>query len=298
MFVAVVALFSAAMVGNAQVKQYSNDLSAFKALVVTGEFEVTVVTGTMYNVLFTVDEPLREYLVCDISDQTLTIGLNEKGLPKEVKNLYKGRNATPATFKATVTVPEPLQAIRMTGKSVLYNTVDVASVYETTIEVTDNAVVKQLNLTAPKITIKADKRSYVLATISCDQAWVDMTGSSSMTLVQQNVSDVKVTLANAASIVTNGEAKNFILVAKGTSKGALNGMAEKATFDVSGSADINATNFNITEASVKMNSLSALSVAVKDELELESISGGATLNYSGDPAVRIKEIVKSTVNHK
>ena len=295
---AAVTLFGAATLANAQVKQYSNDLSAFKALVVTGEFEVTVVTGPVYNVVFSVDEPYREYLICDISNQTLTIGVNEKSVPKEVKNLYKGRNAQVPTFKATVSLPDNLQSIKMTGKSVLYNTVETPSLVECTIEATDNAVIKQCHVTAPKITLKADKRSNVLATFSSDAVALDLSGFSVVNVTNENVTGLNITLANAASVVTSGDVKNLSVSAKGTSKAAINGKAEKASFDVNGSADINASNFSGETVSVKMSSLTTLNVTAEKELILDSLNGGASLTYTGDPKVSIKEVVKSTVLHK
>ena len=52
------AMLGAAGNVSAQVKQYNNELSEFHALEVKGEFEVSLVHGSSYNVLFTVDEAL------------------------------------------------------------------------------------------------------------------------------------------------------------------------------------------------------------------------------------------------
>lgn len=296
---AAVALFVAtAFSASAQVKQYSNDVSAFYSLNASNDFEVTVVDGSAYNVVLTVDEAYKEYVVCNVTNQTLNIFLDEKKVPKEVKNLYKGKNAPVPTFKATVTTPESLQNISINDKVVLYYTIEKAGMNEVKVSADGHSVIKQLTIGSPRASINMDRHASGIVDTYCNEVEVVMAGNASLTLNAKQTSLLNLNVTKGASIVTNGDAENVKVIAGGTSKSALNGVAGNGDFNIQGSANVNAANLTLENAKVNMNSLCTLTIAPAASLVIDALNAGATLNYSGDPHVTIGVITKSNVNRK
>lgn len=281
---------------SAQVKQFSNDISEFNALEVEGEFEISLVGGNSYNVLFTVDEDLMDYVICSVNNKTLTISIDEKKIPKEIKSRYKGRNAITATYKATITAPAHPQLIYMNDKSILYDNMATPQTLEIKLVATDKSIVKSFEVTAPSVTIIADKRASINSTIGGDYLALDLSGNSNSTVNAVNVRELNIKTDNSASVVANGDFDIVKLVSKLSSKAILNGTAVKSVYDCGGSSNINASNLNVESADVVMSNISKLHINVSSSLNLNSLSGGSALTYSGSPVVEIGSIVKSSVN--
>ena len=281
------AMLGAAGNVSAQVKQYNNELSEFHALEVKGEFEVSLVHGSSYNVLFTVDEALIDYVECNIKNKTLIIEIDEKRIPKEVKSLYKGRNAAVATFKAMIT---------MLDKTVLYDNMGAPSAREIKLVAGDKSSVKSFDVSAPLVSIVADKRSSIMSNISCEKLSLNMAGNCTATLNCSDVSEIEAVFDNSANVVVNGDVASLNLNAKSGSKSIFNGSASDAVFECSGSSNVNASNFKIEKSKVTMSSICQLSVNAVSTLDIDNLNGGAVLTIIGNPAVSIGTITKSSVN--
>lgn len=291
-----VAMLGAAGNVSAQVKQYNNELSEFHALEVKGEFEVSLVHGSSYNVLFTVDEAIIDYVECNIKNKTLIIEIDEKRIPKEVKSLYKGRNAAVATFKAMITMPEHPQLINMLDKTVLYDNMGAPSAREIKLVAGDKSSVKSFDVSAPLVSIVADKRSSIMSNISCEKLSLNMAGNCTATLNCSDVSEIEAVFDNSANVVVNGDVASLNLNAKSGSKSIFNGSASDAVFECSGSSNVNASNFKIEKSKVTMSSICQLSVNAVSTLDIDNLNGGAVLTIIGNPAVSIGTITKSSVN--
>ena len=279
----------------AQVKQFNNNISDFNELEIKADFEVTLISGNSSSALFTVDEDLMEYVICRVDKKTLTIGLDEKKIPKEVKSKYKGKNAPTATLKATITTPEHPQSIILSDKSSLYDNMGAGSVKEIKLTATDKSMVKSLELTAPKITLVADKRASINSTISCDVLSLELSGNSNSTVNCKQISKLEISTENASSLVANGDFDLVKVNSNSNSKIIFNGSAKNAEFNCNGGSNVNASNLIVEKADVKMNSICQLLLNVSASLKLQKISGGASLTYSGNPVIEMGSISKSSV---
>ena len=290
-----IAIIATSVCSFAQVKQYSNDLSAFNTLEVSGSFEITMVYGAAYNVLFSVDEVLESYVICNISKQVLTIGIDEKRIPKEVKALYKGKNSIVPTYKATITVPVRPQKVTLSDKVVYYDNINELSASGFELSATDQASVKTLNVSAPSVKLDADKKATIAATICSDDATLYLKAGSNMSVTFKETKNVNASLWHSSNLVTYGDVETLAVDARGTSKAIMNGSAIAAAFDLQGSANVNAGNLPVEEATVTMNSLCSLVTNVGKTLDVQSLKGGATLNFAGEPEIKIGSIEKSTM---
>lgn len=290
----IAAVIAAALTMNAQVKQYSFDLTPFNSIEVSNDFEVSVVNGDVYSALLSVDEPYRDYVTCGVNGSVLKVSLDEKKVPSEVKKLYKGKGAVPPTFRVTVTMPDRLQAVKLSGKAVFFEARDVMSHDDVTITLTDNAVVKTMDLEARDVFVNVEKKAYANLAITCDKLSVNAAGSSTVTINQKvKTTDCKVQGASNVTISGSTEALGFNI--KGNNaKATLSGQAVNAEYNIGGSANVNASALECDNAVVKMNSICTLNQAASKNLSVD-LSGGATLIFSGDPIVRVENIKASTM---
>ena len=296
-FVAAVAIIASASVCNAQVRQYTHDMVAFTSIDASADFEVSVQQGISYQVVLTIDEPYKDYVTCSVNNQVLTIGVDDKKVPKEVKALYKGKTSVQPTFKAMVYLPADyrIRAINLSDKAVYYDYMEGPIAGDVVVNVTDNAMVKALTVSAPAVTVNADKRANVTLTSNCDEVSIKMNGNAIANITEHLASKTGVALSNAANLTCflDTDALNF--EAKATAKAALNGRADKAVYDCAASSVTNASNLVNKEAKVTMSSLCNLTVAASDFLKVENLNGGATLNFSGSPVIEVGSITKSTM---
>ena len=287
---------AATVCASAQVKQYNRELTEFASMDVSNAFEVSVVKGDAYGVTLIVDEPYESYVTCNVSSSTLYIGLDEKKVPSEVKKLYKSKNVSPATFRAIVTLPATISTVTLHDKSVIFEAgKDVMSADAVVLNASDNASVKFLEAECRTVTVNIEKKAAVNLNVFCNKFLVKASGTS-MLGVEQNTASSDVTVQGSATVNIKGQSESFSLAAKNTCKGTVEGNSGSAVFSISDSANINAAEFSCKKAEVSMKSICKLSLNATQSLAL-AMQGGATLVYSGDPAVEIDSIEKSSVTH-
>lgn len=292
---AVAAFMFGATSASAQVKQYNFDLSYFNAIVVEGEFEVTVSQGDAYKASITIEEPFREALNCSVSGQVLKISIDDKKVSKDVKKLYKGKGAVVPVYKAVVTLPEDLAQVTLNDKSSLTATKDF-NVDSFKATVTDNANLKAITVNSQFATINMSKKGVASINLTTNTLNLDIDGSATLNL-NQTSKNIDAKVAGLGSNVTiHGDADKMEFAAKGNSKIILNGTIPFVNYNLSGGVSVNALNLVTEDAVVKMSSVCTLSEAASKSLSVE-LSGGATLNFDNSPVITIEDI-KSSHMHK
>lgn len=285
---------AACLCANAQVKQYTHDLTPFSAIDVASDFEVSVVTGETFSVVLSVDEPYRDYVNCAVTGNTLYISLDEKKVPADVKKMYKGKGVTPPTFRAAVSLPGKLESVSLKGKAVFFEAKGMMSNDAVTVNLTDNAQIKTMDIDANKVSVNLDKKSIANIVVACDDLVVLTSGNANFNL-EQTSKNVDLKLQGSSNLSINGTCESIKLNTKGSAKATVVGTANVIDYVCAGSSSTNAMMLVCDDAYVNMSGSCTLSQAASKYVKL-NLSNGATLTYAGQPNFDIENIKSSSVN--
>lgn len=276
----------------AQMKQYDYDLSYFNGIVISGEFDVTLEEGADNHVKLTVDEPLKDFVTCSVKGHTLTINYDERSVPKDVKKLYKGKDASKPMFRAVVTSNASLEQITLEDKAILDCTMHMDS-ESFKVNVSDNAVLKGVNAKCQFATVTVDKKSESTIIIEADNLSLTVSGNASIAATQTSKT-TDLNISGFTNLTMHGEMDNLNVNAKGNAKVALSGKATTCNYVITGGCNINASELEAEDAAVKMNSVCTLSEAATNNLNV-NLQGGATLIFSNEPSITVDEIKASNM---
>lgn len=269
-----------------------NNLSVFTGITLGGEFTLEVKYGSQYAAKLTTEEMLADYVQFAVSDGKLSVSVDERKVPAEVKRLFRGKNA--ATYRLIVTMPEGLRSVNLSDKAIFLSADDrVFHPEGVEIIAKENAKINTLKFTSDRVSVKMERKAEATLEVTCDSLDVDMSGSTDLTLTQ-HAEKVGYALAFNANLVVSGETESLSLSAKGTSKAILNGTAPVASFKVTNASNVNAVNLEVEEARVEMNGLCTLTQAATQDLYV-NIGSGSTLVFKNEPTFHILNVKSASL---
>jgi len=286
-------------------------LSEFTDIVVSNAFEVTLVKGP-FGINLTVDSNIEPYVQAYVKGQTLEISLDDKAIPKDVKKLYKGKNAPQMVLRAVVYVPEVIRSITMTDDATLMGT-DEFVTDGFILNLDGKAQVKSLNIFASSAAIDLKKNANAIMVIKASGDIAAQVVDNAVLQLTSECKNMKITGNGAAQVTTNGGCSNFTALGDGKCSIMTNTNAEVVYLDMTGSSKISLTgtansmsvkgaksstveavNMAVATADVILNTATA-TVNATEKIGVDLI-GGATLYFSGTPQFAINgKIAKSTL---
>ena len=293
----VCALIAACLFGldaGAAVKQSSINLPSFRSLKVSGSFAVSLVRGSDFRALVSVEEAYTDYIICTVKDNVLNLEIDERRVPSEVKRQFRGKGSPDPVFSAVIYVPELVQSVTLTDKSVLHNTDDVFDKSKVVFELKDNASVKSLDLSSQEVRISLQNKSMADFKISCKQLDAQTANSSFLSMDETSAESVY-SLYGSSKIIAKSRGTSVTVNTKNNATMTLVGSADTVSYNLSGTSEVNAVDFEVPDAKVTMTSVCTLSEAAYRNLTL-NLNGGSTLYFYNDPQVRIESIKSSTVS--
>ena len=266
-----------------------DELPAFRKIILGGDFQLELRYGKQYRAAVEAEELLADYVLFSVAENTLSVSLDERKIPTEVKRMFRGRNATTPTFRVTVTMPESLSALRLEDRASLVSAEDlVADPDGIEISVVDNAVVKAFTFSASRVSVTMERKGEATMDVRCDSLDVQMSGNSRLT-VTQHAGKASYALAFNANLQAGGEAERLFVNGKAASKAILNGRAATVSYKLINAANVNAVNLAAEEARVEMSGLCALTEAATGDLYVD-LSSGASLTFLNDPRIHIVRV--------
>ena len=295
----------------AQLEDKEIPLSEFNSIEVEDNFEVTLVKGT-YGMRLTVDKELAPYVEKYVKARTLHLSYDVKSVPKEVKKLYKGKNAIAPVFRAVISLPE-LESITLSDNATVTGT-EVFNADKFSLLLTDKSVLKSLTVNARSAYIVLHKNAQAVLDLRADNSVeVVSDGSSSLKLtstsrelainsgntavISASVSTGSVNISSAANsqISLDGTAEKAFVSAEGSSKLTLSGaVADKLQVKTARSAHVDAMSFQAKDVEANCAGSSDVIVAVSGILDV-TLTSGSALYYTGTPEFRIGKVIKSTL---
>ena len=294
----------------AQLDDKEIPLSEFNSIYVGDSFEVTLAKGN-YGVKLTVDKELAPYVDTYVRSRTLNLSYDAKSVPKEIKKLYRGRNAISPVFRAVIYLPE-LESVTLADNASLTG-VETFYADKFSLSVGEKAMVKSLAVNARSAYIGARKNAQVIADLQVEgpsEIAVDgnanvkvnanapelsvSTGGNSQTSVSGNFISVNISSASSSLLSLYSKGEKIAISAEGNSKISLTGEADKMVIKTSRNAKLDALSFQVKVVEASMAGSSDAYINVDKFLDV-TLTGGSELLYNGTPEFRIGKIVKSTL---
>ena len=294
-----------------QLEEKTIPVGDFSGIEVAGDFEVTLSNGPCVAKV-TVDKMLSPYVQVYVRGKVLHITYDSKAVPKDVRQLYKGRNAPKPVFRASITMPE-LSSLFLAGNAVL-NCGDVLECKLTAdIDIQDKAQLKNLNLSAGSVNVNMKKQAQAALSIEAVNKVEFRTEGNANLRATVNAHDLVSSAVGSSEIAITSKGENATLSGTGSSKTVVTFEGEKAVVTIGGSASMNlsgkgealsvrgeknsnldAAAFDTKSASVDLNGSVKANVTVSENLDANLV-GGSSLYYTGDPAFKIGKVVRSTL---
>ena len=281
----------------------------FTMVSANGDFEVTLSKGS-YGVRLTTDKNLTPYVHVYVRSNTLYLTYDEKSVPKDIKKLYKGKNASQPVFRAVVSMPQ-LNGINLDDNVILSST-EAFYGSDVVITLTDKAQVRNLTVQGNSITVDMKKNSQAALTLTADKKMEVTTDDKAILKLAEKAREITLNAKGNSDNALSGEGeilnlnlsekttsnvshrtKNAVLNVGGSSKLILNGSGEYLEVKGGKNAEVEAVAFPVKTMKAELDG-GKVNVAVEKELNV-TLLGGSSLFFTGSPTLIVNKIVKSTL---
>lgn len=281
----------------------------FTMVSASGDFEVTLSKGS-YGVRLTTDKNLTPYVQVYVRSNTLYLTYDEKSVPKDIKKLYKGKNASQPVFRAVVSMPQ-LNGIEL-DDNVILSSAEAFYGSDIVISLTDKAQVRNLTVQGNSITVNMKKNAQAALTLTADKKIEATTDDKAILKLAEKAREITLNAKGSSDNALSGEGeilnlnlsekttsnvnqrtKNAVLNVGGSSKLILNGAGEYLEVKGGKNAEVEAVAFPVKTMKAELDG-GKVNVAVEKELNM-TLLGGSSLFFTGSPTLIVNKIVKSTL---
>ena len=292
----IIAVFCCTLMGTAAFgKQYSVNLSPFTGVRVSDEFKVSILRGSEYRALLTVEDEYMDYVTCALSGSTLEISLDERKVPAEVKRHYRSKGTADPTFTAIIYVPDLIQAVILEDKAVLRDTEDVFDKARVDFELSGTSSVEKLLVSSLVMRISLKNKAGADINFTGGECIVEASNSSTARIVEQQSEVSRYSLQGTSKVEALCTTANLNVYTKANCTLRVTGSGDRAVFDINGTSEVDASGFEVPDATVTMSSVCKLSEAAYKTLRV-NLNGGSTLYFANDPAVTIENIRSASMS--
>ena len=284
----------------------------FTMVSASGDFEVTLSKGS-YGVRLTTDKNLTPYVQVVqvyVRSNTLYLTSDEKSVPKDIKKLYKGKNASQPVFRAVVSMPQ-LNGIEL-DDNVILSSAEAFYGSDIVISLTDKAQVRNLTVQGNSITVNMKKNAQAALTLTADKKMEVTTDDKAILKLAEKAREITLNAKGNSDNALSGEGeilnlnlsekttsnvshrtKNAVLNVGGSSKLILTGTGEYLEVKGGKNAEVEAVAFPVKTMKAELDG-GKVNVAVEKEMNV-TLLGGSSLFFTGSPTLIVNKIVKSTL---
>ena len=281
----------------------------FTMVSANGDFEVTLSKGS-YGVRLTTDKNLTPYVQVYVRSNTLYLTYDEKSVPKDIKKLYTGKNASQPVFRAVVSMPQ-LNGIEL-DDNVILSSAEAFYGSDIVISLTDKAQVRNLTVQGNSITVNMKKNAQAALTLTADKKMEVTTDDKAILKLAEKAREITLNAKGNSDNALSGEGeilnlnlsekttsnvshrtKNAVLNVGGSSKLILTGTGEYLEVKGGKNAEVEAVAFPVKTMKAELDG-GKVNVAVEKEMNV-TLLGGSSLFFTGSPTLIVNKIVKSTL---
>lgn len=288
-----VALLSC-MGAGAATQQYSITLQPFSDVAISDEFQVSLVRGSDFRALLSVEEAFKDYVTCEVNGSVLNISLDERSVPVDVKRQFRGKGSPDPMFSVVVYVPDLVKSVTLSEKAVLRDTEDLFDKASVSFELSGSSSVKQLTVSSQSVKIKMQQKSSADFKVSCKLLNVE-TYNSSVLILDETSEESSYSMLGTSKVNSKCRTSHVKVYTKANCTMSLYGSGDSAEFNINGTSEVDASSFEVPDAKVNMSSVCKLSEAAYRTLTV-NLNGGCTLLFANNPSFTIENIKSATVS--
>jgi len=268
-------------------RSVQDELPAFNRIVLGGDFSLDIRYGKQYLARMAVEELFADYVHFTVEDSTLTVTMDERKVPGEVRKLFRGKDSRKPEFRVEVTMPETLRSLQLEGRASLVGADDlVFDASSVDLCLRDNARVESLALGADRVQLTLDRKAEAKLSVTCDSLFVRQTGASNLELTHRT-SASSLEVSGSSTLLVKGETGLLKLDSRGFAKSILNGSAPVARYQAGTSAQINAVSLSNERSFVVLSGAGTeLTVAAEKDLTVD-LSSGASVYFLNEPTLHV-----------
>lgn len=268
--------------------------SGFRTIEVSDYFNAKVVYDDYYGAEWNIEGDLKEAMHVYLRGDALVATLDRKALSSDAKKKYSGKKAGSAVISVTIHTPE-LKTLRASGNAIVDMSGFRVDTDEMVIEISDDAILKGLDVKASALTVTAGKKARVeSATVMADNLSIN-TNNSAYVRVDQECKFVSLQVNSTSDVSVSGRCETLEVTALNSAKLRLEGSAVTLNLKA-GCREIHADGLSVNDAAVTGSNACKAELNVSDNLSLD-LKGGCQIVFAGKPVIDIVNIQNSSVSH-
>lgn len=283
--------------GLSQTRSKEHDLSPFDGIEASDGFKVSITTGERYSAKLTMDDALETYVQCYVKAGVLHLELDGKGMSKDLKKSYKGKNSSEPTLVAVVTMPS-IKTLTLNEDAQFFSSGKITA-DDLVVNLSGTASANNLNITGKSLVLSATKNAkFTNVTVDVEEAISVSADGRAAVAIDGQAKNISVIAGGSADINIRGEVEDEIKVdISSGSKVIIAGKSSSLSLSGKGTtANIDASALKTGKAMIALTGVSA-DVSPVESIELD-LGRGAEVSFSGDPVVNLVKIQSASVLRK
>jgi len=289
----VLALFMTAVTMSAQQTVVQNkDLDAFTSVKMDDKFSFRLKNSPTYSVRIIADERIADYVRPVVKGGTLSMVLDEKKYPDELKKALKAKGAAEPVLEIEIYAPT-IKKLELKNKAILMDA-ERLKVDNFELNVSGSAFVNRLHVDCGSATFDFNNSCQANVSISVDSKLTITTSNSSKVNVSQRGGNGFFTTKGSSTLNVTGEYLVVETDASGSSETFLSGKASILKVEASGTSMTDAEALEVKEGDFELSGPSKCHVNVEEYMKV-NLTGGTMLTFKRKPVIEVDRIVNSTL---
>lgn len=274
-------------------KVISKDFERFSTVKVQDKFVVKLTNSSKYAVRIICDERIAAHVQAYEKNGTLHLVLDEKGYTKELKKELKQKGAAQPVLEAEIYMPE-IKSLILMDKVLVTNSDEIKS-DNFTMTVTDDVKVQQLKINCTTADMDISKSAEVSgAEFIVSEKMLLKASNSSKSNIALNANKVSFDLNGSAVVDAKASCSLMQITASTGAESHINGTAEAIMVEASGLTRTDVEYLEAQNGKVTLTGSAKCHVNVVDKLTV-NLTGSSMLTFKGMPSFGIERILGSTL---
>ena len=294
----IIGIVALTIVASAQTVTKFQEYAAFNTIDAEYNYNISIRPSEEGNYVVeqTIDAILENYIKAYVKNNTLFISFDEKGYnkDKEAKAAYKGKNAPKPVLNIIVKAPT-FQTLKIRDNVVVDALGTTLNSNSFTLEAADNTKINNFSVETGDCKVTVGKNAIVNLNAKAGDLKIKADKNAVLNL-NFETKGLDIETGNSAVLTLSGGATSSKIKVEDSSKLTISGNASSMEFTGEDKADVDASKFPVKDATVKMKNSCKLAANVSSDLSIEM--DGASLVFSGNPDIKIVNLVKATIGRQ
>lgn len=293
-FISALVFLSAALAASAQEALTSEyNYSPFNRIVVNDGYDFSLVNADGYSVRLSTDADIFSYAHAFVKDSTLFLEFDKEAFPSDIRKRLAEKDSPALLLRAEIGVPD-IDVVEIHDNAVLDNR-DSFSCGSVSFVLDGEAMIAGLEISAKSVSLDLTRNSSASVSVKADTLEVESSALSSVTVAGSTVYSSFKALGNS-SMTINCVSEEFRIASESAAEISAAGKAGVCKVTGRAGSIVDAADMISEDADVSLSMASHCTIGKTDSLTVD-LMGGSHLIVEGNPSIRIRRILSSSVTH-